>query len=96
MMSDVRGLAYSCAGTSGLTLQPTSVVAFDDVAFTNTKAGGIELWLADTATGQSRLLSGSDRLNGTAGEPCEWLEDSTTLVCTTVPPGRGPDRKSVV
>jgi dipeptidyl aminopeptidase/acylaminoacyl peptidase len=60
------------------------------LAFTNTKAGGIELWLAETATGQSRLLSGTDRMNGTAGEPCEWLEDSTALVCTTVPAGRGP------
>jgi dipeptidyl aminopeptidase/acylaminoacyl peptidase len=60
------------------------------LSFTNTKAGGIELWVADTATGQSRLVSGADRLNATAGEPCDWLEDSTTVVCTTVPAGRGP------
>ena len=60
------------------------------LAFTNTKANGIELWVADTATGQSRLVSGADRLNATAGEPCDWLEDSATLVCTTVPAGRGP------
>jgi dipeptidyl aminopeptidase/acylaminoacyl peptidase len=60
------------------------------LSFTNTKATGIELWVADTATGQSRLVSGADRLNATAGEPCDWLEDSATLVCTTVPAGRGP------
>jgi dipeptidyl aminopeptidase/acylaminoacyl peptidase len=59
------------------------------VAFTNTKANGIELWVAETSTGQSRLLSGTDRLNGAAGEPCDWLEDSATIVCLTVPAGRG-------
>jgi dipeptidyl aminopeptidase/acylaminoacyl peptidase len=59
------------------------------VAFTHTKASGIELWVADTTTGQSRLLSATDRLNGTAGEPCDWLEDSATIVCLTVPAGRG-------
>ena len=59
------------------------------LAFTNTKAAGIELWVANTATGQLRLISGNDRLNGAAGEPCDWLEDSVTIVCTTVPPGRG-------
>jgi len=58
------------------------------LAFTNTKANGIELWVADTASGQSKLLSGTDRLNATAGEPCDWLEDSVTIVCTTVPSGR--------
>jgi dipeptidyl aminopeptidase/acylaminoacyl peptidase len=60
------------------------------LSFTNTKATGIELWVADTASGQARLVSGADRLNATAGEPCDWLEDSVTLVCTTVPAGRGP------
>ncbi|HEX9366184.1 MAG TPA: hypothetical protein VF921_06135, partial [Vicinamibacterales bacterium] len=59
------------------------------LAFTNTKTNGIELWVADTATGQSRLISGADRLNAAAGEPCDWLEDSATVVCTTVPAGRG-------
>jgi dipeptidyl aminopeptidase/acylaminoacyl peptidase len=60
------------------------------LSFTNTKPGGIEVWVAETATGQSRLVSGSDRLNAAAGEPCDWLEDNATLVCTTVPAGRGP------
>jgi dipeptidyl aminopeptidase/acylaminoacyl peptidase len=60
------------------------------LSFTNTKATAIELWVADTATGQSRLLSGADRLNATAGEPCDWLEDNATLVCMTVPNSRGP------
>jgi dipeptidyl aminopeptidase/acylaminoacyl peptidase len=60
------------------------------LSFTNTTAAGIELWVADTATGQSHLVTGADRLNGTAGDPCDWLEDSATVVCTIVPAGRGP------
>jgi dipeptidyl aminopeptidase/acylaminoacyl peptidase len=60
------------------------------IAFTNTKDAGIELWVADTVTGQSRMVSGSDRLNAATGDPCDWLHDNITLVCQLVPPGRGP------
>jgi dipeptidyl aminopeptidase/acylaminoacyl peptidase len=60
------------------------------LAFTNTKPNGIELWMADTATGQAKVFSGSDRINATAGEPCDWLQNSTAIVCTIVPASRGP------
>src|SRR5262245_13563063 len=50
------------------------------VSFTNTRDNGIELWVAETATGRARLLSGTDRLNGNPGDPCDWLEDSQTLL----------------
>jgi dipeptidyl aminopeptidase/acylaminoacyl peptidase len=60
------------------------------LSFTNTKANGIELWVADTATGQAKLISGTDRLNATAGDPCDWLKDSVTVLCQLVPAGRGP------
>jgi dipeptidyl aminopeptidase/acylaminoacyl peptidase len=59
------------------------------LAFTNTRDAGIELWVAETATGQSRMVSGSDRLNAATGDPCDWLSDNVTLVCQIVPPGRG-------
>jgi dipeptidyl aminopeptidase/acylaminoacyl peptidase len=72
--ANVGGLAFSPDGRH--------------LAFTNTRTNGIELWVADTATGQSRLVTGADRLNAAAGEPCDWLEDSATVVCTTVPAGR--------
>src|SRR5262245_39125118 len=60
------------------------------LSFTNTKANGIELWVADTTTGQSKLVSGTDRLNATTGDACDWLKDNITLLCQLVPSGRGP------
>ncbi|MFL6213139.1 MAG: prolyl oligopeptidase family serine peptidase [Blastocatellia bacterium] len=60
------------------------------LSFTNTKESGIELWVADTATGRARLLSGTDRLNATTGDACDWLKDNATLLCQIVPAGRGP------
>jgi dipeptidyl aminopeptidase/acylaminoacyl peptidase len=60
------------------------------LSFLNRKDDRIELWVADTATGRAKLLSGLDRLNATTGDPCDWLEDSATLICELVPAGRGP------
>jgi dipeptidyl aminopeptidase/acylaminoacyl peptidase len=58
------------------------------LSFLNTKAAGIELWVADTATGRAKMMSGTDRLNATTGDPCDWLHDNKTLVCQLVPAGR--------
>ncbi len=60
-------------------------------AFTNTLTDGIELWVADVATGQTRrLLAG--RLNLTAPRMSPlWLSDNRTLVVTLVPDGRGSE-----
>jgi dipeptidyl aminopeptidase/acylaminoacyl peptidase len=60
------------------------------ISFTNTKANGIELWVADTATGHSRLVSGIDHLNATGSNPVDWLKDGVTMVVQLVPAGRGP------
>lgn len=60
------------------------------LSFLNRKADRIELWVANTANGQTKLLSGLDRLNGTTGDPCDWLSDNVTMICELVPPGRGP------
>lgn len=60
------------------------------LSFTNTKENGIELWVASAATGQSRLISGTDRLNATASNPVDWLKDGVTMVVQLVPAGRGP------
>jgi dipeptidyl aminopeptidase/acylaminoacyl peptidase len=60
------------------------------LSFLNTKANGIDLWIAETATGRAKLLTGTDRLNAATGDPCDWLRDNKTLVCTLVSSVRGP------
>jgi dipeptidyl aminopeptidase/acylaminoacyl peptidase len=59
------------------------------LAFLQTKADGIELWIADAMTGAAKAVSGTDRLNATAGDPCDWVRDNATVVCETVPANRG-------
>src|SRR5258706_10443830 len=60
------------------------------LSFQNRKDDRIELWVADTASGRARLISGSDRLNATMGDPCDWLHDNTTVICQLAPSGRAP------
>jgi dipeptidyl aminopeptidase/acylaminoacyl peptidase len=50
---------------------------------------GLSLWIVDVTTAQARRLPGI-ALNGIFGAPCEWLSDSQSLVCRTVPADRGP------
>ncbi len=57
-------------------------------AFTVTGSGGIELWVAEVATGAARRLTGPV-LNAATGQPCAWLGGADRLVCRTVPAGRG-------
>src|SRR6185312_8997596 len=58
-------------------------------AFTHTGADGIELWVAEVATGQARRL-GTAQLNLSAGTPPQWLPDGS-LVATLLAPGQGPE-----
>jgi dipeptidyl aminopeptidase/acylaminoacyl peptidase len=69
------------------------------LAFLQTKNDGIELWVADTATGSAKaVVTGADRINATTierannsttGDPCDWLRDNVTIVCALVPANRG-------
>ena len=56
------------------------------IAFTNTRETGIDLHIADVATGQSRIVPGTS-INGLNGS-CQWLDDSTALLCGFVPAAR--------
>ena len=49
---------------------------------------GIEQWIFDVDSGTPRPLT-SASLNATWGEPCQWLADSTGVLCTFVRSGRG-------
>jgi dipeptidyl aminopeptidase/acylaminoacyl peptidase len=60
------------------------------LAFLQTKDTGIELWIANTASGAAKaVISASDRINATGGDPCDWLHDNVTMVCELVPANRG-------
>ena len=50
---------------------------------------GLSLWIVDVAAAHARRFPGI-ALNGIFGSPCEWLSDSQSLVCRTVPADRGP------
>ena len=56
-------------------------------AFTNTTGPRIDLYLGEVATAQSRRVDAA--LNPLPGG-CDWLDDSSAVVCTFVPAGRGP------
>jgi dipeptidyl aminopeptidase/acylaminoacyl peptidase len=66
------------------------------VAFVNTSDNpsdaGLSLWIIDVASAQARAVPGV-ALNGIFGRPCEWSSDNASLICKTVPKGRGPAPK---
>src|SRR5256885_3503999 len=84
--SEVKVMVPPQANVSNVHFSPDST----RLSFLNRKDDRLELWIADTATGRARLLSGLDRLNATTGDPCDWLRDNKTLICQLVPAGRGP------
>lgn len=56
-------------------------------AFTNTRDTRVDLHIGDVSTGQTRMV---DAPLNTIDGGCDWLNDSSALVCTFVPQGRGP------
>ncbi len=59
-------------------------------AFTNTTAHGIDLWIATSATGETRRIAGvSVNAARIGGAPIQWLGDNRTLIVSMVPAGRG-------
>ena len=70
------------ARIGGVTFSPDGKYLF----FTNTGETRVDLYVADTATGRSRMAQAA--LNGIGAE-CDWLSDSSALLCGFVPAGRG-------
>ena len=66
------------------------------IAFTNATPHGVELWLADPATGAARAVT-QPVLNGALGAPCAWMPSSTQLLCRFVRADRGapPERPAI-
>ncbi len=59
------------------------------IAFARDVDDGVELWIADAATGQSKAVAGA-RLNDVLGNPITWLSDNRHILAVLVPEGRGP------
>jgi dipeptidyl aminopeptidase/acylaminoacyl peptidase len=72
------------ARVSGLSFSPDG----KRFVFTNTRDTGIDLYVADTTTGAAKLVPGA-AMNGLAGG-CDWLDDSSALICPFVPTPRRP------
>ena len=56
--------------------------------FTLTRYNGIEVWLMEVATGATRPLSDAS-INAAWGDPCDWLDENATVVCTFKASARG-------
>ena len=56
-------------------------------SFTSTRDSGIDLYVGEVATAQARVSAGAP-VNGLTGS-CEWLDDSSGLVCGFIPQSRG-------
>ena len=56
--------------------------------FTLTRYNGIEVWLMEVATGDARPLSDAS-INAAWGDPCDWLDENATVVCTFKASARG-------
>ncbi|MEM6519824.1 MAG: prolyl oligopeptidase family serine peptidase [Cyanobacteria bacterium P01_C01_bin.70] len=59
------------------------------LAFTLDQPTGVELWVAEMATGSAQRLM-EPIINNTYDVPCRWLADEAGLLCKTVPPSQGP------
>lgn len=57
-------------------------------AFSNTTATGIQVWVAEATSGETRRLPGV-QLNAAYGTVLQWMPDSRTLLCQTIPLKRG-------
>jgi dipeptidyl aminopeptidase/acylaminoacyl peptidase len=53
------------------------------IAFTNTVATGIELWVIDVVSASAKKLTAAN-LNANLGTPYNWLKDSETLLIKTI------------
>jgi dipeptidyl aminopeptidase/acylaminoacyl peptidase len=57
-------------------------------AFSNTTKNNVELWVAETASGKAKQISGV-ALNCTYGQSIQWMPDNRTLLIRMIPSGRG-------
>src|SRR5205823_9941516 len=79
--SEVKVTAPPQANLSNVHFSPDGM----HLSFLNTKDNGVELWVAEVASGKAKMIIGPDRLNSTTGDPCDWLHDNAKLLCDYMP-----------
>ncbi len=57
------------------------------LAFTNTTAKGVELWMVDLESGFAKKIT-SDNLNSNVGNPYSWNRDSQSFLIKVLPANR--------
>lgn len=57
------------------------------IAFTNTVATGVELWVIDVVSASAKKLTAAN-LNSNLGNPYNWMKDSETLIVKMIPENR--------
>jgi len=57
------------------------------IAFTNTVASGVELWVIDVVSASAKKLTDAS-LNGNLGNPVNWMKDNETLLVKMLPKNR--------
>lgn len=57
------------------------------IAFTNTVATGVELWVIDVVSASAKKLTGAN-LNANLGNPFNWMKDNETLIVKMIPKNR--------
>ena len=57
------------------------------IAFTNTVASGVELWVIDVVSASAKKLTDAS-LNGNLGNPFNWMKDNETLLVKMLPKNR--------
>ena len=57
------------------------------IAFTNTIATGIELWVIDVVSASAKKLTAAN-LNANLGNPISWMKDNETLLINMLPKNR--------
>lgn len=59
------------------------------VAFTNTTASGLEVWVLDIDQRSARRLTPANVNDATGGSPLRWFSDNRTLLYKAIPADRG-------
>ena len=65
------------------------------IAFTNTTAAGVELWVAEIPTGDARKVP-SIRVNPLLGNGFQWMPNQRSLLVKAIPADRGEPPKTPV